>query len=139
MVAVPGDRGLFDRLRNPDHGATRSVRQSTDRVADSVLMHLRRMLNTRHGDSPAAPDYGIPALEAENLSGSDEMRRAIERSIREYEPRLEAVRVRSVPKDPDDPLKVRFEINARLSTRDEKVRLRFNSELDSRGEWKVSG
>jgi type VI secretion system protein len=136
---MPSDRGLLERLRKPDRRTTRSAHQSTERVADSVLAHLRRMLNTRHDDSPAVPEYGIPTFEAEYITQSDGMQRAIERSIREYEPRLEAVRVRYVPKDPDDPLKVRFEISARLMTKDEKVRVRFTSELDSSGEWKVRG
>lgn len=134
---MPSSRGLFDRLRNPDRPEDRSVHQRTEDIADSVLSHLQRMLNVRHGDSPAMPDYGIPALEAQNLSASEEMRRAIEESIRVYEPRLEGVRVRYLTPDEFEPLKVRYEIAARLVTADESVRVQFRSEVDASGTWKV--
>jgi type VI secretion system protein len=134
---MPSSRGLFDRLRSPESDADRSIQQRTEDVANSVLAHLGRLLNTRHGDSPAAPSYGIPAFEAENLTTSESMQREIERSIRAYEPRLEDARVRALPRDADDPLRVRFLIDARLTTR-ERVRVRFTSELDARGEWKIT-
>lgn len=134
---MPSNRGLFDRLRDPDRLHERSVHQRTEDIADSVLAHLQRMLNVRHGDSPAAPDYGIPALESQHVSASEEMRRAIEESIRAYETRLDGVRVRYVKADEDSPLKVRYEIAARLVTAEESVRVEFHSELDARGTWKV--
>jgi len=65
---MASSRGLFDRLRSPDTDAGRSIEQRTEDVANSVLAHLVRLLNTRHGDSPAAPSYGIPAFEAETLT-----------------------------------------------------------------------
>jgi len=136
---MPSDRSLFDRLRQPDSASTRSIQQRTERIADSVLAHLRQLLNSRHGDSPAVPDYGIPAFEAEHITTSESMQREIERAIREYEPRLDAVRVRALPRDPDDPLRVRFQIDARLVTAQEKVKVRFTSQIDPRGEWKVTG
>jgi len=136
---MSSNRGLFDRLREPDGLAVRSAHQRTEDIADSVLAHLQRMLNVRHGDAPCAPDYGIPALEAQHITASEEMRKAIEQSIRSYEPRLDSVRVRYVARDDDDPLKVRFEISARLATADEAVRVQFHSEVDSSGTWKVRG
>jgi type VI secretion system protein len=136
---MPSDRSLFDRLRHPDAASARSIQQRSERIADSVLAHLQRLLNSRHGDSPAIPDYGIPAFEAEHVTTSADMQREIERSIREYEPRLEGVRVRTLPRDPDDPLRVRFQIDARLVTAQEKVKVRFTSQIDPRGEWKVTG
>jgi type VI secretion system protein len=133
------DRSLFDRLRHPDAASARSIHQRTERIYESVLAHLRHLLNSRHGDSPAVPEYGIPAFEAEHITTSEAMQREIERSIREYEPRLDGVRVRALPRDPDDPLRVRFQIDARLVTAQEKVRVRFTSQIDPRGDWKVSG
>ncbi len=136
---MASERGLFDRLRKPDGPGTRSIQQRTERVADSVLAHLRQLLNTRHGDSAAVPGYGIPALEAEHVSTSVAMQREIEKSIREFEPRLDGVHVRVLARDTDYPLRVTFEINARLVTDSEKVRVRFTSQSDTRGGWKVSG
>jgi type VI secretion system lysozyme-like protein len=134
---MSSNRGLFDRLREPDKPEERSVHQRTEDIADSVLNHLRRMLNVRHGDAPATPDYGIPALEAQHISASEEMRRAIEESIRIYEPRLNSVRVRYLTPDENEPLKVRYEIAARLATAEESVRVQFHSEVDATGVWRV--
>ena len=140
---MPSDRSLFDRLRRPDSAATRSVHQSPERIHDAVLSHLRRMINARYGESPAAPEYGmpeygLPALKSEFVTAQEQMCRAIERLIRRYEPRLEGVRVRPLEKDPDDPFTIRFEINARLVTAEKKVRVRFTSVADAGGEWKVT-
>ena len=139
---MPSDRSLFDRLRRPDSAATRSASQSTNQIHDSVLAHLQRMMNARHGESPAAPEYGMPeygllAIGAEFVTAQEQMCRGIERSIRRYEPRLGGVRVRPLEKDPDDPLTIQFEINGRLVTAEKKDRVRFTSVVDSRGEWQV--
>ena len=134
---MSSNRGLFDRLRDGDRQEERSVHQRTEDIADSVLSHLQRMMNVRHGDAPAAPDYGIPAMEAQRISASEEMRRAIEESIRIYEPRLDGVRVRYLPPDKDEPLRLRYEIAARLVTDEESVRVQFRSEVDAAGGWKV--
>lgn len=61
-------------------------------LVDSILSHLRRILNTRQGSVPIDPEFGVPDFT--NLAGSfsvgttsqisDDMTRMIER----YEPRL---------------------------------------------------
>ncbi|HKE12480.1 MAG TPA: type VI secretion system baseplate subunit TssE [Myxococcota bacterium] len=137
---MPSNRGLFDRLRTPDLGTARSVHERTDQVQESILRHLQRILNTRHGDSAAVPEFGIPALTDMDLAGrADEMRRTIEDSIRTFEPRLSSVRVRWQEVDESDVLKLRFEILARLTTSDEKVGVRFATVVDANGQWKVAG
>ena len=135
---MAGDRGLFEKLREPDH-IERTVHQRTDRIYGSVMEHLHQMLNSRHDDACAALDYGLPALTDLDLgTRSDELRRAIEATIRTYEPRLTNVRVQPVPQEIDDPLKVRFQISARLVTEDERVRVSFETVVDGRGSWKVN-
>jgi type VI secretion system protein len=134
------DRGLFDRLREPDRSEHRSVQQRTDRIYASVMLHLHHMLNTRHDDGQAATDYGLPALTDLDLSTrAEDLRRAIEQTIRTYEPRLTNVRVQPLPSEEEDPLKIRFQISARLVTDDERVRVRFDTLVDGAGAWKVSG
>ena len=136
---VAGDRGLFDRLREPDRPGERSIHQRTDRIYGSVMRHLYHMLNTRHDDGPAAVDYGLPALSDLDLtSRAEDLRRAIEQTIRNYEPRLDNVRVLALPQESEDPLKIRFQISARLVTEDEKVKVRFDTLVDGAGSWKVS-
>jgi len=137
---VPSDRGLFDRLREPDRGDARSVIERTDHVQESILRHLQRLMNTRQGDSAAVPEFGLPALTDVDVAGrSEEMRRAIEQALRTYEPRLTGVRVRYEEPDELDPLKIRFEIMARLVTSDEKVGVQFKTVVDTNGAWRVAG
>ena len=133
------DRGLFERLRDPNALAQRSVQQRADRVYASVLHHLQRLLNTREGESPCVPTYGLPALTDVDVSArADDLRRSIERSIAEFEPRLDGVRVKFLPPDPSDPLKIRFEINGRIVTDDERLNVRFSTVADSALGWKIS-
>ena len=139
LANVAGDRGLFERLREPDLPGERSVHQRTDRIYGSVMRHLYHMLNTRQDDGPAAVEYGLPALSDLGTSPAEDLRRAIENTIRTYEPRLANVRVQVLPPEIDDPLKTRFQISARLVTEDEKVKVRFDTLVDGAGSWKVSG
>jgi len=133
------DRGLFERLRDPNVGGERTVHQRADRVYGSVLHHLARLLNTREGESPCVPGYGLPALtDIDTSARADDLRRAIERAIAEFEPRLEAVRVRALPPEPSDPLKLRFEISGRIVTEDERLAVRFSTVADSALGWKIS-
>jgi type VI secretion system lysozyme-like protein len=137
---MPSNRGLFDRLREPDRMGSRTVHERTDRVQESILRHLQRLLNTRHGDSAAVPEYGIPALTDVDYAGrAEEMRRAVEQSIRVFEPRLSSVRVRWREGDGLDVLKIRFEITGRLVTTDEKVGVHFATVTDANGLWKIAG
>ena len=134
------DRGLFDRLREPDRGAQRSVHQRTERIHGSVLEHLRRMVNTRQGDSAAAPDFGVPAISDVDLATrAEDVRRSIEETIRTYEPRLEGVQVRALPPDPEDPFRMHFEVHGRLATAQERVRVRFDTVFEAGGGWRVKG
>lgn len=103
------------------------------RLRQSVLRHLRKMMNTRHGHAPAQPDYGIPDLNEFMFSMPESigpMRKAVQTAIEKYEPRLTNVKVTWVP-DEDDPLNIRFEIVARLRTDKEDVPISFTTNVGS--------
>jgi len=91
-----------------------------------VVAHLSDMLNTRAGDSPAVPDYGLLDFQdvVHNMPDAIGMiQQAIRATILKYEPRLKNVSVRFVPSE--DPLVLRFEVVARLNdARRSVVRLR---------------
>jgi type VI secretion system protein len=100
-------RGLLARLRagRASGGSSASVRE-----------HLAVLLNTRRGESPAVPDYGIPDFSDVVHSfplAIPVMQRAIRDTIALYEPRLQKVQVRHVPSD--EPLTVTFEISGRIA------------------------
>ena len=138
---MPRERSLLERLRKPEPEAARTIRENTNRLADSVLANLRHLLNSRHGVSPIQQDYGIPDLcdvahSFPEAIGS--MRKAIKTAIEKYEPRLKRVTVKHV-EAPDDVLALRFEITAELVTEEEKASVFIETRIDSSGEVELKG
>jgi type VI secretion system protein len=133
------ERSLLDRLRDVSAPAERSARENPNAVADSVLQHLRRMLNTRQGMSLTVPDYGIPDLADMVHSfpeALDKMRRSIRESIMKYEPRLQNVVVEHQRED-DEIFHLHFEIKGQILTEGEKIPVAFFTTLDASGRVKV--
>lgn len=133
------DKSLLERLADPQRDAPRTLRGNTNQLAKSVLRHLQKMLNTRHGNAPVQLDYGLPDLTELVHSFPEsiaQMQKAIRNTIEKYEPRLRAVKVSYVPSD-DDPLRVKFEITAQLVTTREKTPIWFETTLDSSGQVEV--
>jgi type VI secretion system protein len=125
------ERTLFERLTDPDPPGARRLELDIGQLKRSILMHLQKMLNSRHGHAPAQPDYGIPDLNEFMFSFPESippMRQAIERSIEKYEPRLKNVKATWVA-DEDDPLNIRFEISARVALEHGSVPLKFATQV----------
>src|SRR5260370_38758690 len=108
---------LLERIADRRSGRPLRVAAGTEEIADSVLRHLRKMLNTRQGQAAIAPGYGMPDITdyVQNLSEAvDKFRLAIKNSIETYEPRLKKpVRVPFANSENDWP-NLRFEILAGL-------------------------
>lgn len=82
----------------------------------AIVAHLQVLLNTRRGDSIAAPDYGIldfSDVANEFPAAIPALARSIRATILEYEPRLKNVSVRHLPDE--HALTLRFEIQAQLA------------------------
>jgi len=135
------ERSLLDRIDDPRPDAPRRVEEDTEALADSVLSHLQRMLNTRQGNCLTVPDYGIPDFTdmVHNFPEAvGQMQRAIRNSVERYEPRLRKVRV--TPTNPgDDFLQLRFEITAELLTADEDASVWFETTIAPDGHVRVRG
>lgn len=120
-------RGLLSRLTSSD------PLRPPDEV-QSILENLRAILNTRIGDSTSASGFGIIDL-ADLVHNFPNAAQIMEKSIRatvgEYEPRLKQVRVRLLPSD--DPLKLVFEIAARLAGDRHQGMVRVRTEVNSSG------
>ena len=139
---MAGARGFLDRLRQREGYGARTVQPRVEDVYESIQSHLRCLLNTRKGDSPAFPDYGLPALSDLSLEGGcEEVRRQIEQTIKQYENRLTSVRVRYVEPDPGENLKLRFQISGRPLAAKSHV-FKFDTQVDtisnSSCAWKVT-
>jgi len=135
------EQSLFERLQNPDESGDYKLKINVNKAADSVLNHLRNMLNTRQGSVLTLPDYGLPDFNdiASNFPDAIfELRRIIKQSIESYEPRLSRVKV-DYSRDEDKPLSMRYEITAQLNLGDENASVWFETTLDSQGRVKVRG
>ena len=124
-------RGLLSRLASADPS------RPIDEI-QSILGNLRALLNTREGDSLSAPDFGIIDLSdlVHNFPNAAQyMQRSIRETINRYEPRLTNVRVRAVQSE--DPLKVVFEVSARLTHDRRRGLVRVRTEVLPNGRVEV--
>lgn len=107
---------LLERIRGWKADPARRGRVDLPRQIDSVIGHLKKILNTRQGNVPIADDYGVPDLTSFMQDYPDsvwEIEQSIRRAIAMYEPRLTSVNVFFVPRE-DDALCLRFQIVAKL-------------------------
>lgn len=124
---------LLDRI---DRGALRKRSESDAEVIESVLDHLRRMLNTRQGHVLVAHDYGMPDFTgfSQAPDARDAIRQAIRDSIKNYEPRLKKVQVNYIE---TDQLEIRFEIVATLQAESKGLPVTFETRIDPSGRVRI--
>jgi type VI secretion system protein len=105
---------------------------------ESILAHLRVLLNTRKGAAVTTPGFGIVDfndfvhLFPVNLHL---LQASIRATILEFEPRLRNVLVRYLPDE--DPLVIRFEITAQPAKEGARTLLRFRTQLTPGGKIDV--
>ncbi|MFY9268865.1 MAG: type VI secretion system baseplate subunit TssE [Candidatus Manganitrophaceae bacterium] len=135
------ERTLLERLSAPAGSRPLTTAEDTQALADSVLGHLRKMLNTRQGHVLIQPEYGMPDVTefVQNLPEMVErVQRAIRTSIERFEPRLRNVRVKHLV-SPDDRMSLKFEITAELVTEREEVSVWFETAVAPSGRIEVRG
>jgi type VI secretion system protein len=135
------ERSLLERLDDAGQERERRLHVDPEKTAESVLQHLRQMLNVHQGNVPTLPSYGMPDfndLTAQFPEAIAEIQRALRTSIERYEPRLKRVRIRHVA-DEDNPLMLRFEITAQLVTGGGAAAMRFETFLDPSGMVSIRG
>lgn len=126
---------LLKRILSWEREPHRRSREDPRRVVDSVREHLQNILNTRQGNVPIGENYGLPDFIELFRDYPDSLRdyeRSIRMTIQQYEPRLKAVRVKLMANE-EDPMTLRFQISARLVTREEKVAVLLESTVDPDG------
>lgn len=130
---------LLERLRAIEKNPERRESTNPNRLVDSIMNHLSRILNTRQGSALTVPDLGVPDFT--NLPGESdaesvqEIERAIRRVIRKYEPRLVQPRVEYIAKD-DLTISLRFRISAVLA--EDRIPVVFNTAVSDSGRVVVS-
>ncbi len=117
-----------------------SATEDLDALMDSVRMHLKRLLNARHGMSEALPDYGLPALNDLTVGSGDHVDRvkvAVEQAVIKYEPRLKRVRVTAVENEDLDQRVVAFRIDATLISKSGDHRVWYETSIADGREFSV--
>jgi len=136
MVRATAETSLLGRISEGRRG-TRIEPDAA--VSASVIRHLERLFNARQGGVAACPDYGLPDLTGLSNSQADtahEFRRAINRAIDLFEPRLQGAKVR--PDAPsDDPLRLHFRISATLVCKGVKCSVNISTRLEREGRFLV--
>ncbi len=89
---------LIERLNSEQRGRAERRLRDEEHVLDSVIGHVRKLLNTRRGNVPVDPGYGMPELARRTNDAGAPDSELIESVVREvlqrYEPRLADVAVR---------------------------------------------
>lgn len=135
------ERTLLERIADPTGYRPLTVEENTQELADSVLRHLRKMLNTRQGHSLTQPEYGMPDVTEfiQNLPEMvDVVQRGIRNSIEKFEPRLREVTVTYVPSQ-DIAASLRFEITAELATDRDEASVWFETAVTPTGQIEIRG
>jgi type VI secretion system protein len=135
------EKSLIERLRSAESAGPRRGEDSLQGTADSVLRHLQRMLNTRRGNAPTVPDYGVPDLTDMGRGFPESaavLQEALRACIEKYEPRLRDVSVR-YKESPDDVLSMSFEVTGRLVAQGDEAGVWFLTRIDPEGRIDVKG
>ncbi len=128
---------LFDRIRSQGEKTSMSPSRT---AMDSVVEHLRRLLNSRQGSTLMDPFYGMPDfsdLRAEVPDSVADIEALISGVIRTCEPRLCQVAVKYMYQDSQRILY--FQIQGLLITAREQTPVYLESSVDTCGKMAVRG
>ncbi len=107
---------------------------------ESIVEHLKALLNTRQGEAPAVPDFGVvdfTDLVHNFPEAIQTLQRCIRTTILQYEPRLKNVVVQQVRDD--EVLVLKFQITAQLQNKGGRSggAVRFETQLRAGGHISV--
>lgn len=130
---------LFDRIRYGNNTSSGSFDDSSRMTVDSVVDHLKKLLNTRQGSTLMDSAYGMPDLMEFRAALPDsvtEIQKLISRTITTYEPRLKDVSVEFMFQD--DAQTLFFQILAVLDRNKNAFPVSLESTLDTGGRMGVN-
>ncbi len=131
---------LLERIREVEKHPELRGNPDPEVVVQSVMRHLRMILNTKQGTAPIDDDFGVPDFT--NLGstfGQDtipDIQRSIADVVRKYEPRLRGVAVTYIPQS-QDVLQVAFKLEATIQTESRDVPVVFETVIDPDGKVSV--
>lgn len=126
-------RGLLARLAASSTNDARPINE-----LESIVEHLRALLNTRQGEAPTVPDFGVvdfTDLVHNFPEAIQTLQRCIRTTILQFEPRLKNVVVQHVRDD--EALVLKFQITAQLHGKGGRGAVRFETQLRAGGHVSV--
>ena len=133
---------LLERFADLEAGRSRTSPDILGDLTASVGAHLARLLNTRQGSVPQAPDYGAPDMGdlAQIFGGKalQEIEDVLSLVVARYEPRLTNVRVVYV-QDKTQPLRATFSLSASLRAGDDLVPVVYETLIAPDGHIEIQG
>ncbi|WHZ21864.1 MAG: hypothetical protein OJF47_000976 [Nitrospira sp.] len=131
---------LLERLGDERLARSKALRENPQLLAESVLRHLRRVLNSKPDQVLIQPEYGMPDLmefDQDQPAAVEEVQASILRSIERFEPRLRNVSVTHVPSEAGQSI-LRFEIAGTLVT-ERQQQVEFHTEINPAGRVLITG
>ena len=96
---------LLERIARMEQGGARSHVTRAELLVNSIIEHLRRILNTRQGSVPIDEAFGVPEFThiASAFRGEmvNQLIDNITTMIRRYEPRLKRPRINALANEHD--------------------------------------
>ncbi len=134
-------RTLLERLDNPQLDRYQNSSQNLEALAESILNHLKKMLNTRLGNSLTQPhDYGMIDLNEIRTNMPDsiaDVQNNIKSMIEKYEPRLKNVRIEHINSG-DDLMILKFKVIADIAA-ERRTSISFETIVEPSGQIQLSG
>ena len=134
------DQTLLERIANASPAKALTIAENSQQLAESILRHLRRMLNTRQGHVLTQPDYGMPDVTGfvQNLPDMvSATQHGIQDSIEKFEPRLRNISVMYAPSE--DKFNVHFEITGQLLSDKDDASVWFKTVVAPSGHIEIRG
>ncbi|HCP78697.1 MAG: type VI secretion system baseplate subunit TssE [Pusillimonas sp.] len=110
---------LLERLSALEEPLLVVGRTAERQLRDSIVGHLRKLLNTRAGSVPIDPNYGLPDMS--NIAGSfalgttESLSESIIRQVVRYEKRLLNPKI-AVEEEKRDVITLRFELSGQVAS-----------------------
>lgn len=132
---------LLERVRSMALNPDRRGSADPSVMLASVLHHVQKILNTKQGAVPIAPDYGVPDFT--DIAGSyasdsiQMMEESITKVIAKYEPRLQDPHL-EFEENQDDVLALKFRIRGTLAVEGQDYPVIFESVVQSDGKITIN-
>ncbi|MAK55328.1 MAG: type VI secretion system baseplate subunit TssE [Pusillimonas sp.] len=110
---------LLERLSALEEPLLVAGRPVDRQLRDSIVVHLRKLLNTRAGSVPIDPNYGMPDMS--NIAGSfamgttESLSESIIRQVARYEKRLLQPKI-TVEEETREVITLRFELSGQVAS-----------------------